>query len=173
MIMVDLNPLQQYIINPCPEHYIETFKRNYLAYGFDRCFDNEINSFLNCEKTLNGHRIIQTNDHRYNVEVTNTIWLIENAFKEDEDKDNYFKILLERHNKNIEFERINGFEYDPNSKDKKNKIKTVRTKTKSSNISDTPKEKKETAAERKLKAHAAKINALKFKPKSVNNGNII
>ena len=38
-------------------------------------------------------------------------------------------------------------------------------------IEDKPK--KETAAERKLKAHAMKLNALTFKPKSVNNDNAL
>lgn len=165
--MVDLTPLQPYILNPCTESYIERFKRNYLAYGFDECFNNQIDSFLNCEKTLNGRRIMQTNDHRYIVEITNALWLIDNAFKEEEDREQYYLILLERHNKNIEFERINGFEYDPNSKNNKTKVKATRSKTKSSNMSDEPKERKETAAERKLKARAAKLNALTFKPKSV------
>lgn len=165
--MIDLSPLQQYIFNPCDEKHIASFKRAYLAYGFDDCFNNTIDTFMNCEKlSSDGHRLIQTNDYRYKLEVTNALWLIENALREEE-REQYYIIVLERHNKNIEFERINGFEYDVTSKEKKNKTKTSKSKAKETNNSDVPKERKETAAERKLKAHVAKINALTFKPKTV------
>ena len=106
-------------------------------------------------------------------EITTTVYMIEKYGGDN--KDYYYTRLLNQHNTNIEFEAINGFEYNVNTKlDKKSSIK-AKNKTKQTSITfsadSIDKTKKETAAERKLKAHIAKINSFKINIKPVNNAN--
>ena len=89
-------------------------------------------------------------------------------------KDEYYTQLLKQHQINLEFEAVNGFEYTPhaNKKDKKTSA-TPRKRNKQTSLDLGDKPKKETAAERKLKAHVIKLNAVTFKPKAVNNDNTL
>jgi hypothetical protein len=89
-----------------------------------------------------------------------------------EDKDKYYTELIIQHNDNLEFEAMNGFEYDPYSTTKK-KSTTSRKKAKQTSLDFGDKSKKETAAEKKLKAHAAKISMLTFKIKPANGNNTL
>ena len=170
--MVDLTPIKPYIIedDSCtPGYAVSVISRT----GFEEWFKNQLEIFCNCTKTFkDGRRCTQTNDIRYNYEITDCVLMIE-QFGEDK-KDEYYTQLIKQHQINLEFEAINGFDYEPHS-NKKNKKSTTapkkRNKQTSLDIGDKPK--KETAAERKLKAHAVKLNALTFKPKSINNGNTL
>jgi hypothetical protein len=89
-------------------------------------------------------------------------------------KDEYYTEVLKQHQLNLEFEAMHGFEYELHS-NKKNKKQTTTPKkrNKQTSIDSGDKPKKETAAERKLKAHAIKLNAVTFKPKSVSNGDTL
>ena len=166
--MVDITSLEKYIIDDI-ELYLNSAKTRIEDVGFDNWFNNEINYFCNCSFiSKDGKRLLQTNDKRYNYEITTSIKMIE--LYGGENKDEYYAKLLQRHNDNLEFEAINGFEYNPYSTTKK-KSTTTKRKTKQTSISFENKPKKETVAELKLKAHAAKINMLKVKIKPANNGN--
>ena len=128
----------------------------------------QINFWCNCTiLSKDGRRLLQTNDKRYNYEITVAINTIKTYCKTKEEKDKYYEMLLKQHNANLEFEAINGFEYDPYAPNKK-KSTTSRKKTKQTSLDFGDKPKKETVAERKLKAHAAKISMLTFKIKPVN-----
>jgi hypothetical protein len=128
----------------------------------------QINLWCNCTiLSKDGRRLLQTNDKRYNYEVTVAINTIKTYCETEEEKDKYYEMLLKQHNANLEFEAINGFEYDPYSTTKK-KSTTSRKKTKQTSLDFGDKPKKETAAEKKLKAHAAKISMLTFKIKPAN-----
>lgn len=168
--MVDLSPIKSYIEDKnendckCAEIVIEDR-------GFDNWFKDHINVWLNCSfVSKNGNRIIQTNDKRYNYELTCVVYMIEKYGGDD--KDYYYNELINRHFNNLEFERINGYAYDPYSTTKK-KSTTSRKKTKQTSLDFGDKPKKETAAEKKLKAHAAKISMLTFKIKPANGNNTL
>lgn len=164
--MVDLSPLKPYILEEPNETYLLNAANSILLNSFDIWFINQIERWCNCTMLSNdGRRLLQTNDKRYNYEITTSIRMIE--LYGGENKDEYYTKLLQRHNDNLEFEAINGFEYDPYSTTKK-KSTTSRKKTKQTSLDFGDKPKKETAAERKLKAHAAKISMLTFKIKPAN-----
>ena len=168
--MIDISILEPYIEKPDEnDNSYASLSIEYM--GFDKWFDSQIKYWINCSYiSSNGNRIIQTNDKRYNYEITTTICMIEEYGGNN--KDYYYERLLTRHNSNLEFEAINGFEYDPYSTTKK-KSTTSRKKTKQTSLDFGDKPRKETAAERKLKAHAAKISMLTFKIKPANNDNTI
>ena len=170
--MVDLTP-----INP----WLEKGSLNSIGYavstisriGFEEWFKSQLEVFLNCSRTFkDGRRCTQTNDIRYAKEILTTVKMIE-SYAEDKQDECYIK-LLELHKANLEFEAINGLEYSVkgnNNKKKQSSTTNKRNKQTSTDVKDKPK--KETAAERKLKAHAIKLNALTFKPKTIKDGNII
>ena len=170
--MVDLTPIKPYIIEDdsrTPGYAVSVISR----IGFEEWFKSQLEIFCNCTKTFrDGRRCTQTNDMRYNYEITDCVLMIE-QFGEYK-KDEYYNQLLKQHQINLEFEAINCFDYEPHS-NKKNKKPTTapkkRNKQTSMDLGDKPK--KETAAERKLKAHAIKLNAVTFKPKSVSNGDTL
>lgn len=166
--MIDISSLEKYIIDDIELH-LSSAKTRINDVGFDDWFNNEINHFCNCSfLSKDGRRLMQTNDKRYNYEITTSIRMIE--LYGSENKDEYYAKLLQRHNDNLEFEAINGFEYDPYTTTKK-KSTTSRKKTKQTSLDFGDKPKKETTAEKKLKAHAAKISMLTFKIKPANGNN--
>lgn len=166
--MVDLTPLSNYIIEDS-----ETYD-SITEYQIDRSsylewFNNQIERWLNCSYMPTGKRLLQTNDKRYHRELTTTIHMIE---KYSEFIDDDYNKLINRHFSNLEFERINGLEYNPYATGKLKKSSSKK-KSKQTSIDFGDKPKKETAAEKKLKAHAAKINGLVFTIKPANNDNTI
>ena len=170
--MIDLNILEPYIEEPNEDNnsYADVM---ILDCGFDTWFENQLNIWINCSYiSINGNRIIQTNDKRYNHEITTILCMIEKYVEEDR-RDYYYKELLNQHNKNLEFESINGFAYDPYAVKSKKSSNSSRKKSKQTSIDFGDKPKKETVAERKLKAHVAKINSFKITLKPVKNDNTI
>ena len=172
---MDISVLSGYI-TPVEEMESSYANKAISNSSFENWFDNQLNVFLNCTKTLKDYlgkeqRIMQTNDIRYKYEISITYEMI-NKYIEDKEKSIYYNRLIRRHLANLEFEAINGFDYDPTSSNKKNKKRTTKPKNKQLTI-DTI-EHKETAAERKLKQKAFKMSFIKFNPiNSKNNGNSI
>lgn len=169
--MVDLTP-----INP----WLEKGSLNSIGYavstisriGFEEWFKSQLEVFLNCSRTFSdGRRCTQTNDIRYAKEMLTTVKMIENH-AEDKEDECYIK-LLELHKANLEFEAVNGLEYSVKGDNKKKQSSITKRRNKQTSLDIGDKPKKETAAERKLKAHAIKLNALTFKPKTIDNGNTI
>lgn len=169
--MVDLTPI---------EHWLEIGSLNSIGYavstisriGFEEWFKSQLEVFLNCSRTFNdGRRCTQTNDIRYAKELVTTVEMIK-AYAEDKQDECYIK-LLELHKANLEFEAVNGLEYSVKGDNKKKQSSVTKKRNKQTSLDIENKPKKETAAERKLKAHAVKLNALTFKPKTIDNGNII
>lgn len=169
--MVDLTPI---------EHWLETGSLNSVGYavsvisriGFEEWFKSQLEVFLDCSRTFSdGRRCTQTNDVRYAKELVTTVEMIK-AYAEDKQDECYIK-LLELHKANLEFEAINGLEYSVKGDNKKKQSSVTKKRNKQTSLDLGDKPKKETAAERKLKAHAIKLNAVTFKPKSVNNDNTL
>lgn len=101
--------------------------------------------WLNCTRRFpDGSRIIQVNSHVYEVEMAQTLYLIDRYFYDI--KDEKYAELLKLHNANIEHDKNN-----PVLDRAKSKQKTPRRKN--DGVS---------AAELKAKAKAMKIGALKF-----------
>lgn len=165
--MIDLNSLKKLIVNGV-DFFIDCARKRINAVGFQIWFEHQLSTFLNCSKlSNNGHRLVQTNLRQYYVELTITITMIEEFA---ENKDYCYEKLLELHNNNLEYEAAHGFEYDPKIISKK---KSSKPRSKQTSIDFGDKPKKETAAERKLKAHIAKINSLNIKIKPVRNDNTV
>ena len=132
--------------------------------------DSEINRegvipFLNaciphadCTRTFdNGKRVIQTPHYRYKRLLCELLYAIDN-YLDDTDKIDYINKLIEVHNKNLEFEKINPpISYDVNKRENSS------SKTKATAKKE-PKEKvlKKSVAEKKLIAKITKLNALTF-----------
>lgn len=165
--MVDISPLNNYIDKS------DTFISNFVdseikSVGLDCYLDYQFRR-LNCTNVYpNGMRAIQTIDHSYRVNITETVYLIQN-YVEEYKRDEYLIKLLILHQNNLEYEKQNPpIVY-------KQTITKSRTKTKSNNVTEdkpkstrkkstTTKEKvpKQSAAERKLAAKVAKLNTLSF-----------
>lgn len=164
--MIDLTPIEKYLIDD-NEAFDDISENDVSVKGFVIWFDNQINYWLNCSYMPTGKRLLQTNDKRYHREITTTVHMIE---KYAENKDVCYTKFIAQHNANLEFEAMYGLEYNPYAVGKQKSSSTKR-KSKQTSIDFGDKPKKETAAERKLKAHAAKINGLTFTIKSASNGN--
>lgn len=162
--MIDLSPLDKYVLDDVNYCITEASKR-IEAIGFDSWFEKQLSTFLNCSKLSDKNtRLVQTNFISYKYEITTTICMIE---KYADNKDYYYEKLLLQHNNNLEFEAINGFEYDGKTTNKK----ATRRRSKQTSLSFDNKPEKETVAERKLKAHIAKIKSLNIVLKPVKNDN--
>lgn len=162
--MIDLSPLNKYVLDDVNYCITEASKR-IEAIGFDSWFEKQLSTFLNCSKLSDKNtRLVQTNFISYKYEITTTICMIE---KYADNKDYYYEKLLLQHNNNLEFEAINGFEYDSKTTNKK----VTRRRSKQTSLSFDNKPEKETVAERKLKAHIAKIKSLNIVLKPVKNDN--
>lgn len=167
--MVDLTVLKPHIIED--DSHTSGYAVSVVSrIGFEEYFNNQLEIFCNCTRTFkDGRRCTQTNDKRYSREITDCVRMIEQFA---ENKDEAYLRLLDRHNKNLEYEAINGFEYDPvSNKNKKKQSAPAKKRSKQTSLKLDNGEKKETVAEKKLKAHAMKMSALMFKPKEVDNGN--
>lgn len=163
--MSDISKLKKYLID-LEEEDINTINSIMSKCNALEWINCQITRFLDCSKCfLDGRRIIQTNEYRYKWELTRTLYAIQNY----ENNDDYLiEGLIDRHNKNLEFESIHGFEYDV----RQNKTTTKKTKrSKQTSIFD-DKPKKEIKAEAKLKATAAKLGAITFNFNSKTNDTI-
>lgn len=161
--MIDLTSIKPYLL-PDAGFFTVYAEKNINNLGFDNWFETELDVFLNCKKLLsNGNRSIQTNLRQYKIELTTIVSMID---KYANNKDYYYEKLIEQHNSNLEFEAVNGLEYDITLINRK---KSTRNKNKQTSINFEDKPKKETVAERKLKAHVAKIKSLNIKIKPVKH----
>ena len=148
--MRDLSVLNDYIID------LDFFSRTFIEqrvrkYGVNSVLKVQLEC-LDCSKrTSTGEVVQRTDSYAYKNELSQTLEIIRNY---GEDKDDLFDRVLAIHALNLQYEREHPL----------TPIKTKRTRK-----SSEPKEKKETAAERKLKAQAAKIGKLSLKLKPKNN----
>ena len=147
--MIDLSILDNYLIE------LDFFARTFLEQRVRRYGVNSVLKIqfecLNCSrKTKNGDTVQQSNSYSYKYEMSQTVEIINNYI---EDKDSWFEKLIDLHKRNLQWEIDN-----PPTPVKYKRVKGERK----------PREKKETAAERKLKAQAAKIGKLSLKLKPAN-----
>lgn len=151
--MIELDILLDYVIELdfFTKSFIEQRIRNY---GVDKVLENQFKSLDCTQLTSDGKRVQQTTGYSYKNEISQTLYIIQNYKNED---DELYSKLIKLHENNLKFEEDNPPEVSTWKEKKK------RTKRE-------PKEKKETAAERKLKAKALKLSALKLniKPKFDN-----
>ena len=142
--MFDLSVFDDYL------HELSFFDKSFIEqrvskYGVNGVLEVQFNC-LDCSKrTSTGDTVQQTNGFSYRSELSKTIYIIQNNIKSESIKDELYNKILELHNKNLQWE----IEHPPVPVNAK-RIKGERKQ----------KEKKETAAERKLKERAAKIGKL-------------
>ena len=164
--MVDLTPLEKYVVDNANQ-YVREADKTINKIGFKNWFNEQLSCFLDCSKRLNnGQRCIQSNFIHYKYEITTIIYMIDKYGGDNNDY--YYELLLLQHKANLEFESVNGLEFDVKEATKK---KRTTTRNKQTSLIDKPKQ--ETAAERKLKAHIAKISSLNIKIKPVRNDNTV
>ena len=164
--MIDISVLNKYIVELEQEDYdaIEAIMRRCNALEWIKA---QLDRFLDCSKCfLDGRRIIQTNEYRYCWELTRTLYVIEHY---ENNEDYLYEDVLNLHNRNLEFEAINGFEYEVRGNTRTIK-KTKKSKQTKLDLGDKPK--KESKAEAKLKATAAKLGAISFNFNSIKDDTI-
>ena len=173
--MIDLSAIKKYIDEP--DSFMTKFVPHEIqSVGLDSFLEYNFYS-LDCTRICkDGLRPMQTIDYPYRRAITETVFTIKNYVEEDK-QDEYFKRLLKRHSDNLEYEQTNppiwyGTEKDRRKYEKQysdsysSKPKRKRAKQQDIYFPDMPK--KQTAAEKKLAARVAKINALNFKIKPQN-----
>ena len=173
--MIDLSPIQKYIDEP------DSFMISFVPYeirrvGLEEFLEYNFNN-LDCTRICkDGLRPMQTIGYPYRKLITEIVFTIKNYVEEDKQNE-YFERLLKRHSDNLEYEQTNppiwyGTEKDRRKYEKQycgsdsSKPKRKRAKQQDIDFPDMPK--KQTAAEKKLAARVAKINALSFKIKPQN-----
>lgn len=173
--MIDLSPIQKYIDEP------DSFMISFVPYeiqrvGLEKFLEYNFNN-LDCTRICkDGLRPMQTIGYPYRKLITEIVFTIKNYVEEDKQNE-YFERLLKRHSDNLEYEQTNppiwyGTEKDRRKYEKQygnndsSKSKRKRAKQQDIDFPDMPK--KQTAAEKKLAARVAKINALSFKIKPQN-----
>lgn len=149
--MVNIEVLDNYLLE------LDFFSKSFIEqrvrkYGVDSVLKVQLECLDCTKKTSTGATVQQTNGYSYRNELSQTIYLIQNYVEGEELKDWWIERVLKLHEANLKWEVDN-----PPTPAKYKRVKGERK----------PKEKKETAAERKLKAQAAKIGklSLKLKPK--------
>lgn len=147
--MIDLSILDNYLLE------LDFFSRTFLEqrvrkYGVDSVLKVQFECLDCTKKTSNGATVQQTNSYAYRNELSQTLEIINNYI---EDKEPLLEKVIDIHNRNLQWEVDN-----PPTPAKYKRVKGERKS----------REKKETAAERKLKAQAAKIGKLSLKLKPVN-----
>jgi len=147
--MIDLSCLDDYLFE------LDFFSRSFLEqrvrkYGAQSVLNVQLECLDCTKKTSTGDTVQQTNGYSYRNELSQTIELINNYMKSDEE---LLQKVIDVHNKNLQWEKDN-----PPVPAKYKRIKGERKRG----------EKKETAAERKIKAQAARIGklSLNLKPKN-------
>ena len=173
--MIDLSSIQKYIDEP--DSFMTSFVPHEIqSVGLDSFLEYNFHS-LDCTRVCkDGLRPMQTIGYPYRHTITETVFTIKNYVEEDK-QDEYFERLLKRHSDNLEYEQTNppiwyGTEKDRRKYEKQHsgsdssKSKRKRAKQQDIDFPDMPK--KQTAAEKKLAARVAKINALSFKIKPQN-----
>lgn len=149
--------LKSYYIKPS-KFTLDLLKHNIDKIGFNKYFEGQINCFLDCTKVWKtGQRPVMTTYVTYNYEISNTLVMIEEYA---ENKDYYIEQLINRHNNNLEFEANNPYDYKPSKVKRSNPRRKDNEQLTMNGIEVKPK--KETAAERKLKQTALKLNKLSF-----------
>lgn len=173
--MIDLSSIQKYIDEP------DSFMISFILHeiknvGFYSFLEHNFHS-LDCTRICkDGLRPMQTIGYPYRHTITKIVFTIKNYVEEDK-QDEYFERLLKLHNDNLEYEQTNppiwyGTEKDRRKYEKQysnsNSSKPKRKRAKQHDIDFPDMPKKQTAAEKKLAARVAKINALSFKIKPQN-----
>ena len=172
--MIDLSPIQKYIDEP--NSFMTKFVPHEIqSVGLDSFLEYNFRN-LDCTRVCkDGLRPMQTIGHPYRHIITQIIFIIKNYIEKDK-QDEYFERLLKRHSDNLEYEQTNppiwyGTEKDRRKYEKQygnNSSKPKRKRIKQHDIDFPDMPKKQTAAEKKLAARVAKINALSFKIKPQN-----
>jgi len=166
---VDINPLMQYT-EPISQFDQDILQKDVTEFGRDVVFARQLLN-LDCSRIVKGYRVQQTISYTYIVEMTRTLYVIQTWF-EDKYNDKLLEVL-EQHNKNIEYEKLNppimygGKKAAKRLQEHMDSLKPARRRNKQSVMKfDENGEPIKSAAERKLAARVAKINILMFKPKS-------
>lgn len=173
--MIDLSSIQKYIDEP--DSFMTSFILHEIkSVGLNLFLEHNFH-ILDCTRVYkDGLRHMQTIGYLYRHTITETVFAIKNYVEKDK-QDEYFERLLKRHNDNLEYEQTNppiwyGTEKDRRKYEKQygssNSSKPKRKRTKQHDIDSPDMPKKQTAAEKKLAARVAKINALSFKIKPQN-----
>lgn len=172
--MIDLSPIKDYLDKPTQS--MESFvKCQVETVGLDTFINNDYNK-LDCSRVYNsGLRVMQTIGYPYRHMLTEFVYLIATYVEDEKVQEEWFTKLIQRHNDNIEYEKVNPPTWYGTEKDKRNfekkygkKSSTKRKRKKEGELDFPDMPKKQTAAEKKLAARVAKINALSFKIKPQN-----
>lgn len=139
--MCDLSVLDNYLLE------LDFFERSFLEqrirkYGVQSVLNVQFKCLDCTKKTSNNETVQQTNSYSYRNELSQTIEIINNYC---EDKEELLQKVIDIHNNNLKWEVDN-----PPVPAKYKRVKGERKRG----------EKKETAAERKIKAQAARIGKL-------------
>lgn len=173
--MIDLSPIKKYIDEP--DSFMTSFIQHEIQnVGIETFLEYNFNS-LDCIRVYNnGLRPMQTIGYPYRHIITEIVFIIKNYIQENKQNE-YFERLLKCHSDNLEYEQKNPPIWYGNEKDRRkyekqygssNNSKPKRKHTKQQDIDVPNMPKKQTAAEKKLAARVAKINALSFKIKPKN-----
>lgn len=144
--------LNGYILDNIDSRYIEN---DIATKGINEALAYRYN-LLDCTRTMdNGMRIMQTINYTYKNILSEFKWVFDNY--DESVKNEWLEKIVQRHISNLCYEReVPPIKYAKKSKvSNKNKINKATSKV--------PKERKESKAESKLKAHALKLNMLKLK----------
>lgn len=172
--MIDISAIDKYLDEP------DSFMKNFVPHeisnvGLFNVIEYDFNKLDVSRTSANGIRPMQTIAYPYRRTITELVYIINNYVSIDE-RDAIFTRLLELHDKNIEYEKVNPPVWYGTEKERRKYEQTYEKKSsspkpkraKQQKIEFAEEHKEPTAAEKKLAARVAKINALSFKIKPQN-----
>ena len=163
--MVDINPLEPYI-EPITDETQRYINNEVINVSKEELYSRYLRD-LDCSREGLGFRLQQTISYTYIRTITNILYLVETYFQDE--LDNKLQEILELHNKNLEYEKLNppimyGGKKARAKLDKYiDGIKPARRRVKQTRIRfDENGEPVKSVAEQKLAAKALKLSALKL-----------
>lgn len=157
-----IKELKPYIVK-LDEDFNKILIDNISNYGAETYFDMLLN-YLDCTKIVNGLRLHQTIGVTYKLDITRAYIVATEYLKEDSNK--YISLLLDVHNKNLEFEKDN-----PPIIYKSKKVKEKKEQKEKKEKKEKLKLTKEDKAKISLATKAKTFSTLKFTFKPASNGN--
>lgn len=165
--MIDISKTIGKYFDDLTDYHYEYLKHEVEQRGIDTTIKSYIKD-IDCTIIWKDDKTyIQTISWLYKHRISCLIHLIENFGLTEQEQDNYYIMIINQHNKNLEYEKLHPpIIYDKSKIKTKAKRKT--TKHKQTIIEGFDKPKKQSVAERKLAAKVTKLNNLSINIKPVN-----
>lgn len=117
-------PISKRYIIPLDDNVKRICSNSVAEYGIDKAIENQLH-YLDCTRTVNGLRLMQTIGTPYQYEMSKLAYMLDTYLSDDEEDklSLYYNKIAEIHKANLKYEKDNP----PIIYDKSKKVKNART----------------------------------------------